>query len=92
MRAAHALQMAPCILGGRLPAFTVGMATAQNARSAHGPPLWDARSAHACAQRLCMEHKVRLGKVDNVFITRMAAENVGGLPGAHSDLIAKRVT
>jgi ribonuclease Z len=33
-------------------------------------------------QRFCTEHRVRLARVDNIFITRLSWENVGGLPGA----------
>ena len=32
-------------------------------------------------QRLCMEHHVRLSKLDKVFLTRITADTVGGLPG-----------
>ena len=32
-------------------------------------------------QRVCSEHKVRLGKLQNVFFTRLKWQNVGGLPG-----------
>ena len=32
-------------------------------------------------QRLCMEHRVRLSKLDQVFLTRITADTVGGLPG-----------
>lgn len=32
-------------------------------------------------QRLCTEYKVRLSRVDNIFLTRLSWENVGGLPG-----------
>lgn len=32
-------------------------------------------------QRVCSEHKVRLGKLQNVFFTRLNWQNVGGLPG-----------
>ncbi|CAM9801820.1 unnamed protein product [Discosporangium mesarthrocarpum] len=45
-------------------------------------------------QRLCMEHKIRLTKTENVFLTHICADTVGGLPGmqktgldiAHEDL------
>ncbi|CAM9335632.1 unnamed protein product, partial [Phaeothamnion confervicola] len=33
-------------------------------------------------QRLCMEHRVRIVKTDNVFLTHIDADTVGGLPGA----------
>lgn len=32
-------------------------------------------------QRLCVEHKTRLGKVHGLFITRLNHEVLGGLPG-----------
>lgn len=32
-------------------------------------------------QRVCSEHKVRLGKLQNVFFTSLKWQNVGGLPG-----------
>lgn len=32
-------------------------------------------------QRLCVEHKLRLSKVNNVFFTRICWEYTGGLPG-----------
>ncbi|KAG5184962.1 beta-lactamase-like protein [Tribonema minus] len=32
-------------------------------------------------QRLCMEHKVRLTKAHNMYLTHIAADTVGGLPG-----------
>ena len=32
-------------------------------------------------QRLCIEHRVRLGKIDCVCLTRLGAETVCGLPG-----------
>ncbi len=32
-------------------------------------------------QRLCNEHKLRLSRVDNIFLTRVANETMGGLPG-----------
>lgn len=34
-------------------------------------------------QRFCMEHRVRMARVDGVFLTRVCNETVGGLPGAH---------
>eukprot|EP00894_Picocystis_sp_ML_P002614 jgi/Pico_ML_1/53131/g3736.t1 len=33
-------------------------------------------------QRFCTEHKVKLAKVNRVFLTRNAPEAAGGLPGA----------
>ncbi|KAJ3331524.1 hypothetical protein HDU76_002939 [Blyttiomyces sp. JEL0837] len=33
------------------------------------------------AQRLCLERKIRLAKVKNIFVTRVAWECVGGIPG-----------
>lgn len=32
-------------------------------------------------QRLCTEHKVRLSKIDQIFITHYSADTIGGLPG-----------
>jgi len=32
-------------------------------------------------QRFCMEHRVRVAKISNIFLTRVAPECVGGLPG-----------
>lgn len=32
-------------------------------------------------QRLCTEHKVKLGKLDSVFVTRLNWEQLGGIPG-----------
>ncbi|KAK1936944.1 Ribonuclease Z [Phytophthora citrophthora] len=32
-------------------------------------------------QRLCMEHHVRLGKLQHVFLTELRSHTVGGLPG-----------
>lgn len=32
-------------------------------------------------QRFCFEHKVRLSRIRNVFVTRCSWENVGGVPG-----------
>lgn len=32
-------------------------------------------------QRLCLEHKVKLGKVDSIYLTSLNWEVVGGLPG-----------
>lgn len=34
-----------------------------------------------CTQRLAHEHKVRLSKLDHVFITTKTWKNIGGLPG-----------
>ena len=36
-------------------------------------------------QRFCTEHRVRLARVDNIFITRLSWENVGGLPGTQEN-------
>ena len=33
------------------------------------------------AQRLCMEHHVRLAKLKNVFLSEIRPHAVGGLPG-----------
>jgi len=33
-------------------------------------------------QRFCTEYKVRLTKIGTIFLTRLAWENIGGLPGA----------
>jgi ribonuclease Z len=32
-------------------------------------------------QRLCVQEKVRLGKLSNIFLTRLSWDCVGGLPG-----------
>ena len=32
-------------------------------------------------QRLCHEHKVKVSKLENVFVTRVTWDNLGGLPG-----------
>ena len=32
-------------------------------------------------QRLCIEHKVRLTRMDGLFLTRLCPETVCGLPG-----------
>ncbi|PKA59063.1 ribonuclease Z [Apostasia shenzhenica] len=32
-------------------------------------------------QRFCTEHKIKLSKVDHVFLTRVSSETAGGLPG-----------
>lgn len=32
-------------------------------------------------QRLCVEHKVRLGKVQSIFLTHLGPDTLGGLPG-----------
>ena len=32
-------------------------------------------------QRMCTEHKVRMGKLNNIFLTQLTAETLGGLPG-----------
>ena len=32
-------------------------------------------------QRFCMEHRLRLAKVDGIFLTRVSTETCGGLPG-----------
>lgn len=32
-------------------------------------------------QRFCMEHRVRLSRVDGIFVTRVCNETMGGLPG-----------
>ena len=32
-------------------------------------------------QRFCMEHRVRLVKVDGIFLTNISTDSVGGLPG-----------
>ncbi|OQR99344.1 hypothetical protein ACHHYP_20309 [Achlya hypogyna] len=32
-------------------------------------------------QRLCMEHRVRLGKLQTVLLTELSSETLGGLPG-----------
>ena len=33
-------------------------------------------------QRFCTEHKIRLSKIQNIFLTRIDPSTVGGLPGA----------
>lgn len=38
-------------------------------------------------QRFCTEHRVRLARVDNIFLTRLSWENTGGLPGASNSLV-----
>ncbi|KAG0614312.1 hypothetical protein M758_6G167300 [Ceratodon purpureus] len=32
-------------------------------------------------QRFCIEHKVKLSKIDHIFLTRVGSETAGGLPG-----------
>jgi len=32
-------------------------------------------------QRFCMEHKVRLSRVNDIFVSRITTDSVGGLPG-----------
>ncbi|GJP61999.1 hypothetical protein CLOP_g19109 [Closterium sp. NIES-67] len=32
-------------------------------------------------QRLCIEHKIRLAKIDKIFLSRVCTETAGGLPG-----------
>ncbi|CAI5481477.1 unnamed protein product [Closterium sp. Yama58-4] len=32
-------------------------------------------------QRLCIEHRIRLSKVDKIFLSRVCTETAGGLPG-----------
>ncbi|KAK8936191.1 hypothetical protein KSP39_PZI013536 [Platanthera zijinensis] len=32
-------------------------------------------------QRFCTEHKIKLSKVDHIFLTRVSSETAGGLPG-----------
>ena len=32
-------------------------------------------------QRLCTEHGIRMTKIQNVFLTRLSPDAVGGLPG-----------
>ena len=32
-------------------------------------------------QRLCMEHKIKLGKINSILITRICQDTLGGLPG-----------
>ncbi|XP_015697710.1 tRNase Z TRZ3, mitochondrial [Oryza brachyantha] len=32
-------------------------------------------------QRFCTEHKIKLSKIDHVFLTRVCSETAGGLPG-----------
>jgi len=32
-------------------------------------------------QRMCMEHKVKLGKLTNILLTRLSPDTFGGLPG-----------
>jgi len=39
-------------------------------------------------QRFCMEHRVRLARVDGIFLTSVGAETMGGLPGAYACLAA----
>lgn len=34
-------------------------------------------------QRFCLEHKVRLSRISNLFITRGTWKNMGGLPGTY---------
>ncbi|KAG8052717.1 hypothetical protein GUJ93_ZPchr0001g32916 [Zizania palustris] len=33
-------------------------------------------------QRFCTEHKIKLSKIDHIFLTRVCSETAGGLPGA----------
>lgn len=33
------------------------------------------------AQRLCVEHSVRLARVNDIFVTGCAPKYIGGLPG-----------
>lgn len=33
------------------------------------------------SQRLCVEHGIRLGKVNGIFISRCHLDTIGGLPG-----------
>ena len=33
-------------------------------------------------QRFCVEHKVKLGKINGIFLTDLCSETIGGLPGA----------
>ncbi|KAH7657828.1 Ribonuclease Z protein [Dioscorea alata] len=32
-------------------------------------------------QRFCTEHKIKLSKIDHIFLTRVSSETAGGLPG-----------
>ncbi|XP_024394982.1 tRNase Z TRZ3, mitochondrial isoform X2 [Physcomitrium patens] len=32
-------------------------------------------------QRFCIEHKIKLSKIDHIFLTRVCSETAGGLPG-----------
>ncbi|KAL6996445.1 tRNAse Z trz4, mitochondrial, partial [Sarracenia purpurea var. burkii] len=32
-------------------------------------------------QRFCTEHKIKLSKIDHIFLSRVCSETVGGLPG-----------
>lgn len=32
-------------------------------------------------QRLCLEHKVRISKVNRIFFTQLNWKNLGGIPG-----------
>ncbi len=32
-------------------------------------------------QRMCMEHKARLAKLEHIFLTQLDSSTVGGLPG-----------
>ena len=38
-------------------------------------------------QRFCMEHRVRLSRVDGIFVTRVCNETMGGLPGERTTLV-----
>jgi ribonuclease Z len=38
-------------------------------------------------QRFCMEHKVRLAKLSDIFISNIASSATGGLPGTVDQLV-----
>ena len=56
-----------------------GLAPSLVCRTNLGHYLFDAGDG---LQRFCVEHKVRLGRVRGVFLTRLGSEATGGLPGA----------
>ncbi|KAE9467863.1 hypothetical protein C3L33_00244, partial [Rhododendron williamsianum] len=39
-------------------------------------------------QRFCMEHKIKLSKIDHIFLSRVCSETAGGLPGLFLTLAA----
>lgn len=57
--------------------FNVGEGT-----QVHRNAVWDLRDAdNAVWQRFCMEHRVKLTKVKNMFFTRTANRALGGVAG-----------